>query len=279
MRQRSQRESSEMNELFDRLYLFNDLAILGLVWLAYLSIGLLMFFGLKFVLDRMQIFGNPYFSVTIIGTTLSLNAVLLIFVLIQSISTFQKVKEIVNNELRSLYAIEKAITPLSSRAVDQIRPQFSDYLNAVMTSEWKYMSSKNRDEATEVQFDEFIEALAKFTPQNDWERKLKEELMPMIEEAASARYLRIKNRGTQLSYIFFVGVIIMQFLFVLHFALLTKRDGFSQFAVVIYQSILGVLLGLLVIYDHPFQGKSGIGPDEFQPMLERVQNTYGAEYR
>jgi hypothetical protein len=263
----------------DWLYQYTDLQIVGLVWLLYLAVGISIFYVIKFILDKMQVFGNPFFSVTIIGTTLSLNAVLLIFVLIQSISTFQKMRETVNNELKSLYMIQKTMTPLSSRAIDQFKPQFREYISAVMSSEWKYMPTKKLDFDTEDNFHDFIDAITKFTPQNDFDRKIKPELISMSKDAAAARYLRIKNRGTALSSVFFTCVLLMQFIFIFHFALLTKRDYFAQSAFIIYQSILGVLLSLIVIYDHPFQGESGITAKEFQPMFERVDNMYGAEYR
>jgi hypothetical protein len=268
-----------MAGIMGNLYGFNDLMIVCFVWIFYIISGFIFFYPLKLLFDRIGMHGNSFFSVTIIGTTLSLNAVLLIFVLIQSISTVKNIKEITNNELRSLYAIQKAIVPLSSQGTDQIKPQFQEYLNSVISREWQYMSTNEIDEKTEQFFDDFLDSLLKFTPQNLLEKKIKEELLPLTKEAASARYLRIKNRGTQLPAVFFIAVLLLEFLFVLHFALLTKRDAFSQCALTIYQSSLGILLGLIVIYDYPFQGESGIAPTEFMHLLEQIDNFYGGEYR
>lgn len=263
-------------ELFNN---YPDYEVVPMVSLLYVACGTTVFYITKIILDRMQIFGESYFSVTIIGTTLSLNAVLLIFVLIQSISTFQKVQDVVNNELKSLYVIDKEITPLSSRAIDQIKPFYKEYLESVISSEWLLMPTNLLDEKTEYLFDDFVSSLVTFTPQSNVERQIKSELVPMTKEAAAARYLRIKSRGTALSSAFFYSVLLLQGLFVIHFALLTRRDIFSQCALLIYQINLGLLLGLIVIYDHPFQGDSGIKSDYFLPMLERINNLRGSEYR
>ena len=47
----------------------------------------------------------------------------------------------------------------------------------------------------------------------------------------------------------------------------------------IHLMILGVMLALIVVYNHPYEGETSNSSKEFLPMIERLNNLEGAEFK
>ena len=102
-----------------------------------------------------------------------------------------------------------------------------------------------------------------------------EQTMP---DVIKYRYDRIKTRGTNISQTYFNVIYFLEFLLVLQFFILTRRNALSQLILTIHLSILGVMLALIVVYSHPYEGETSNSSKEFQPMLERLDDMQGSEF-
>jgi hypothetical protein len=97
-------------------------------------VGLGLYNLLKIIFYGRKLWEDSYFGVTIVGTVLSLNAVLLTFTLIQSIKSSEEISGYVSRELQSLYILETEMLPLTSTSLNQVKPFFRDYLVSVMAN-------------------------------------------------------------------------------------------------------------------------------------------------
>lgn len=245
----------------------------------YVVYGLLVYNILKIIFWRRKLWEDSYFGVTIIGTVLSLNAVLLTFTLIQSIKTSEEISGYVSRELQSLYALETEMLPLTSPSLSQIKPFFKDYVVSVIENEWPLMDSGQKDEVTEGKFHDLLFAARTFSIGNKSEEIAKQRISESIPNIIKYRYDRIKTRGRNISKTYFFVIYFLETLLVVQYFLLTQRSALSQTILTIHLMILGVMLALIVVYNHPYEGETSNSSREFLPMLERLDNLQGSEFR
>ena len=244
----------------------------------YVTVGLILYNILKGIFNKKKLWEDTYYGVTVIGTVLSLNAVLLTFTLIQCIKTNEEISGYVSRELQSLYNLETEMLPLHSTSIKQIKPYFKDYIVSVIENEWPLMDSGKRDQLTEKKFHDLIFAARTFSLHNKSEETAKQRITETIPEIIKYRYDRIKTRGKNISQTYFNVIYFLEFLLVLQFFLLTRRTALSQTILAIHLSILGVMLALIVVYNHPYEGETSNSSSEFKPMLERLDDIQGSEF-
>jgi hypothetical protein len=86
----------------------------------------------------------------------------------------------------------------------------------------------------------------------------------------SGNLVWLKNLANQ--EIFWVGIMFLFTVNIVQFFFLANRSNYSSFVLILHMSSLGILLGLVFIYDHPFIGESGIKPDSFVKALHRMES-------
>lgn len=264
--------------LIDQILGSGDIQIVAFCVTVYCLLGLLFYNLFKIAFGKITIKGDSYYGVTIIGTLVSVNAVLLIFVLVQSVSTVQQINGVVKRELETIYSLERVMAPLQSESMNQIKPYLKAYLTSIVNREWAFMKTTERDEVTEQLLDDLVVSIKAFSPQNVSESKTKEDLKGILKDMIEARFYRLKYKGKNLAEVFYYSVFFMQILLVFHFFILTSKTAFSQLILTIHMATLGTLFGLVLVYDRPFEGRSGIHASEFSPMITRLDDLIGGEY-
>ncbi len=245
----------------------------------YVIVGLAAYNFLKLIFHGRKLWEDSYFGVTIVGTVLSLNAVLLTFTLIQSIKSSEEISGYVSRELQSLYLFETEMLPLTSASLNQVKPYFKEYLVSVMENEWPLMDSGQRDEVTEEKFHDLLIAARTFSTRNKSEESIKQRIAESIPNVVKFRYDRIKTRGKNISQTYFFVIYFLEILLVVQYFLLTRNSAMSQTILTIHLMILGVMLALIIVYNHPYEGETSNSSREFLPMLERLDNMQGSEFK
>lgn len=245
----------------------------------YVIVGLGLYNLLKIIFYGRKLWEDSYFGVTIVGTVLSLNAVLLTFTLIQSIKSSEEISGYVSRELQSLYILETEMLPLTSTSLNQVKPFFKDYLVSVMENEWPLMDSGQRDVITEGKFHDLLIAARTFSIRNKSEETAKQRIAESIPNVVRYRYDRIKTRGKNISQTYFFVIYFLEILLVIQYFLLTRRSALSQMILTIHLMILGVMLALIIVYNHPYEGETSNSAKEFLPMLGRLDDMQGSEFK
>lgn len=266
-----------LDNLLHLVHSGSDLRILSFYSIFYTIIGIGFYQLLKFVFTGRELWQDSYYGVTIIGTTLSLNAVLLTFTLIQCINSSQEISQYVSRELQSLYSLETEMLPLTTKSLNQIKPYFDDYLVSIIKNEWPLMDGNERDKITENKFHALIKAARTFDTNSPAEEITKRRIEDTIPDIIKHRYYRIKTRGKNISQTFFILIYFLEFLYVLQFFLLTRQTRLTQTILSIHLAMLGGLLALIVVYDHPYEGETSNSAKEFLPMIERLRDLNGSD--
>jgi hypothetical protein len=161
----------------------------------------------------------------------------------------------------------------------QIKPFLHDYITSVMDNEWPLMDSGQRDEITEAKFHDLLVAARTFSIKSKSEESAKQRITEAIPEVIKYRYDRIKTRGRNISKTYFFVIYFLEALLVVQYFILTRRSSLSQTILVIHLMILGIMLALIVVYNHPYEGETSNSPREFLPMIERLNNLQGVEFK
>jgi hypothetical protein len=91
-----------------------------------------------------------------------------------------------------------------------------------------------------------------------------------MDSMIKARHERMLNTGKEIPKAFFGATFCLLTSFVIFFYFLAPQNGFSQLVLAFLLSFIGTLLGLVIVYDHPYDGDSGITQAEFLPTLQAL---------
>jgi hypothetical protein len=245
-----------------------------IIVLCCLSAALLFLF-LRITIGKYELPSDSYFGVNIIGTMTSLCSVLFVFVLIQAISTNAKINTIVTDQLSEMYKFEKHLSIMPKNYVNEIKPHFEDYINSIITDQWKIMGTKLKDNKTEEKFNEFLLSVAKVQDMDVDAKLIKEDFSTLTDGLIKIRYTKLRAKGSSLPAELYFGMMFLISLNVFQFFLLTKRTNYSLLILLLHVAAQGLIFGLIFVYDHPFYGDRGVKAEVYQDVLGRLQEIKG----
>jgi len=248
--------------------------VTSIILLSCLSAALLFHF-LRITLGKYELPSDAYFGVNIIGTMTSLCSVLFVFVLIQAISTNAKINSIIGEQLSEMYKFEKHLSIMPKSYVNEIKPKFDDYINSIISDEWKLMGTKIHANATEEKFNQFLLSVAKVQDMDVNTKFLKEDFSTLTDGLIKIRYIKLRSKGSSLPAELYFGMMFLVCLNVFQFFLLTKRTNYSLLILLLHVAAQGLIFGLIFVYDHPFYGDRGVKSEVYLDVRERLQSITG----
>lgn len=235
------------------IYQLSDIQIILLFVLATLLYTATLYSILLLTLSRFQIPMDNFFGITIIGTLVSLSAVLLVFTLIQSISLSQRIEAHVKTEVALIETLDETLTLFSDQKAREARQKLILYITSVINEEWPKMKQGEESLATEKLFDTILPTTAEITTNKKSEEEVYEHAISICYDLAKSRHMRLVYSGTKLSDHFWLGITFLFTLNILQFFLLARRNYYSLVILSLHMSALGLLLGLIFIHDQPFE--------------------------
>lgn len=216
------------------------------------------------IFSRFNIKEDPYYGVTIIGTALSLTALLLIFTLMQAMGIVNQTHKMVVMEVESLFKVKSACLMVSTNECAAITNAIDHYVRAILSSDWP----KPPDHDTQESYEGVVICLRDIIRKNPSDSMERQNLLVALDTMIKARHERMLNTGKEIPKVFFGATFCLLITFVVFFYFLAPKNRFSQLALALLLSFNGTLLGLVIVYDHPYEGDSGITQAEFRPTLE-----------
>jgi hypothetical protein len=248
------------------IYQRDDFTIILICTSSLVLSGLLLYWLCGLIFSRFKIKEDPYYGVTIIGTALSLTALLLIFTLMQAMGIVNQTHKMVVTEVESLYKVKSACLLVSANECAAITNALDHYVRAILSSDWP----KPPDHDTQGSFEGVVVCLRDMIRKNPSDSVERQNLLVALDTMIKARHERMLNTGKEIPKAFFGATFCLLTSFVLFFYFLAPKNRFSQLALALLLSFNGTLLGLVIVYDHPYEGDSGITQAEFQPTLEAL---------
>ena len=254
------------------IYALSDSSIVVTFTAATCLYTLALYNLLRATIGRLKIPADPYFGINIIGTLVSLSAVLLTFTLIQSINLSQRIEGQITNEVSLIETLDETLALLHDEKARLARVKLAEYTSSVINDEWNEMILGRESVKTERLYDRLLPTISEIEAHGRSEGEIYEHAVSISYELSKSRHSRLAFAGTKLSWHFWMGITALFTLNVLQFFLLAQRSTFSSLILMLHMSALGVLLGLIVVHDQPFQSESRSLSKPFYKALEEIRS-------
>jgi hypothetical protein len=187
--------------------------------------------------------------------------------------THSDVADIVSGEATRLAALYRDVSsypdPVRARLQDELR----EYAHYVIHDAWP-QQRRGRVAAGGVEhMDRFQATLSAFEPSTEGQKLLHAETLRAYNEMVQARRLRLDATHTGLPGVFW-AVILGGAVIGLGASFLFKvEDGrLHGILVSLLASFIGMLLFLIFVFDRPFRGELGIGPEPYQLIYDQLMS-------
>jgi hypothetical protein len=231
----------------------------------------LLYNFLWITIGRLRLPDDSYFGVTIIGALTSLNAVLLTFTLVQAIGTYNKAQASVLSEISSIELFSKRLSFIPAQETQEIRHELRTYLDAVADSGWDMMVKRTSSDKSESAFSSLIKSIPHLKDNKEIDRDFLKEIFLSFNELVKSRTERLNMAGVHLPYYYLWGVCFLFTIHIIQFFLLTKRCNYSLIILELHMASLGLLLGFVFVYDHPFEGETSVKPETFRELGVKIE--------
>lgn len=252
------------------VYTQPDLLILFTFVISTCLFSVILYFLLSSTIGRFNLPHDGYFAVAIIGAMTSLVAVLLTFTLIQSINTYNRASEAVLSEISAIELLYKRAVFLDNKYTIELTDKTRDYVDNIIDSDWYTMITGQRSEATEETFNKLLISVSRASHASDVDQETAWDLSTSFGEVVKGRYDRLKLAGNNLPPVFYMAIFVLFTIHILQFFLLTKRSYFSLSILNLNMAALGLLLGLVFVYDHPFEGETAVKIELYENLATRL---------
>jgi Protein of unknown function (DUF4239) len=259
-----------MEYLANTVYGFSDTAIILSVCLLYVLSGVMIYGVLHLIFPTAQKTPDSYWGSTILGTVLSVNAMLLIFTLIQCVNALHTISDVVGAEVAALHRLEKAVSDVNLPWANTVQNAIKTYVGAVINTEWREMGTSQKNQATEKTFDQLIIDTFEFSHRLKKENLPAEIITQPLFDLMDARHGRLLKKNASLPLFYFEAIFLLEIVLIGKHYLNAGRGMRAALNLVFHLVILGTLLGLVVVYDHPFMGDSAIKDQGFRDFLSTV---------
>lgn len=253
------------------VYTQPDLLILSTFMLSTCVFCVVLYSLLSSTIGKLNIPTDGYFAVAIIGAMTSLVAVLLTFTLIQSINTYNRANEAVLTEISAIELLYKRAVFLDNKYTKDLKDKTRNYVSDIIESDWYTMITGQRSESTEETFNKLLISVSRASHASDVDQETAWDLSTSFGEVVKGRYDRLKLAGNNLPPIYYMAILVLFIIHILQFFLLTKRSFFSLTILNLNMAALGLLLGLVFVYDHPFEGETAVRIELYKDLATRIK--------
>jgi len=203
------------------------------------------------------------FVMRIQGTLFTMTGFALAMTLVQAQANFRKVEAMVQREASHINNLDRLLTRYGDPAVAAIRPMLLDYAVSIVKDEWPAMAKGHGNDGTLAKFVPVAKAITAINATPGRQSTLYSEMLHALDVVAETREARIEDAEIALPGIYWAVVWFAMTVLVLASCAI-QRSWFRTFFLACQAGILGALIGVVFITDHPSRGR---------PPCRRIRST------
>ena len=200
---------------------------------------------------------NTEFVLRIQGTLFTMTGFALAMTLVQAQTNFRKVETLVQSEASHINTLDRLLTRYGDPAVAAIRPLLMDYTVSIVKDEWPAMAKGHGNDGTLAKFVPVAKAVAAINAAPGRQATLYSEMLHAIDIIAEARETRIEEAEIALPSIYW-AVVWFAMMVLVAASCAIRRSWFRTCFLSLQAGILGALIGVVFITDHPFKGQTTV---------------------
>jgi hypothetical protein len=248
------------------LYSLSDLNAVAL----FGTVIALMFAGAPLL--RIRVLGqvseaHSEIARTTMTTVTGFTGVVLAFSLVQAQANLRSIEKTVATEAVQLNQMDRLLTSYGDPNVAEIRAVVRAYAGSVVTDEWPRLSEHSGSSHTGDLFRVLSQQVLAIRPTSGHENVIYGDLVKILDQLAESREELLDASDLGLPPIFWEVITFLTLLLVTFCAFVEPQRAVFLGGL---GAGLGVLIGLVVVFDQPFLGKGSLTPDPIVRVLHII---------
>jgi hypothetical protein len=250
------------------------LAILGPAIILSLAaaalIGLLLV--RRFVLPHLRVTeGDSEFSGAVVQSIMVFYGLALALIAVNVWQTYNDVSKTVSQEAISFAALYRDVSGYPEPIRGRLQGEVRGYVDQIIHGAWPLMR-KGRVPTEGVEWMDRLQAvLMRFEPAGEGQKVLHAETLAAYNRALQARRMRVDAIGTGLPGVMWVVIIVGAVISISSCYFFRVEDvRLHGILVVLLAVLIGLVICMTVVMNHPFRGDLGLNADPYQLVYDQL---------
>ena len=209
------------------------------------------------------------FAETIHNSMISLFTLVLAFSLVQAIGNYRQANTQVATEAAQINNLDRLLTRFNSPNAAEVRKHLMAYTKSIIEDDWPEMVNGGGSTTTTELFKPISQGIIAIQPDNDRQVSLYTSAVNLAHELERIREVRLESGTLQIPSNYWT-VIFFALLAKMLLSALLDRSSMGTYVLSLQMAVLGALLGLVLIFDEPYKGRTSVKPDNFVSVLEKM---------
>ncbi len=194
--------------------------------------------------------------------------VLLAFVVVISWQNYDKARDHIEREANSLVDLYVNAGGLAPAFQDSFDTLIRDYVNRVIDEEWKLLARSQESVKAREALAKLWDLYRSYEPVTEKEKAFFADSIVRLTDVREARRLRIVDSKSSVHPLLWFLLIIGGIL-TMGFSLILGADSFHLHLLMtsLLAIFIALILFMILMFDYPFTGSFGIGPDAYRRVL------------
>jgi hypothetical protein len=192
------------------------------------------------------------------------------FLLNQAMINFQSASALVATEASQINNLDRLLLRFGDDFALEIRKNLQSYLECIINSEWPHLKTEQGCEEAPMLWRSISQKLFKLEPASPKQVAIYADILNLAGSIAESREVRVDRSSQKLPTIFWAAI----FFILIGVSSITSLVVPGQelaFAITVFPIIYGSLLGLLIIFDQPFQGGTAVTTGALERVLASIK--------
>ena len=211
------------------------------------------------------------FAETIHNSMISLFTLVLAFSLVQAIGNYRQANTEVATEAAHINNLDRLLTRFNSPKAAEVRQHLMAYTKSIIEDDWPALVRGSASETTTDLFKPISQGIIAIQPDNDRQVSLYASAVNLAQELERIREVRLESGTLQIPSNYWM-VIFFAILAKMLLSALLDRSAAGTYVLSVQMAVLGALLGLVLIFDEPYKGRTSVKPDNFISVLEKMRD-------
>jgi hypothetical protein len=213
---------------------------------------------------------NTDFILRIQSTLFTMTGFALAFTLVQAQANYRRVEGVVLTEATQINTLDRLLTRYGDERVGVLRPLLLDYAQSIVRDEWPMMLVERESDATRLAFARLSRAITAIDAAPGRQASLYSEMLKMLDRIAESRDSRNDAAKIELPVVYWAVVWIAMIVLVAASGTI-ERTTFRTVFLTAQAAVLGALMGVVFITDHPMKGQTSVTPDALVRTIAAIK--------
>jgi hypothetical protein len=211
------------------------------------------------------------FILRIQSTLFTMTGFALAFTLVQAQANYRRVEGIVTSEAAQINTLDRLLTRYGDPSVTALRPILLGYIQSIVTDDWPRLVQGSYSPETIARFAATARAVTAISPAPGRQSSIYGEMLKLLEAMAESRDARLDAAKIALPSVYWIVVWFAMGVLVAASGTIV-RTRFRTFFLTAQAAVLGALMGVVFITDHPLKGQTSVGPDAMVRVIAAIKN-------